>query len=65
IGGVELVQILNEKFGIKEGFLGSINNWNLGWLGYLLVGLFLLSWILSITIWKFMKIEKRWQSNNM
>jgi high-affinity nickel-transport protein len=65
IGGVELVQIFNEKFGIKEGFLGSINNWNLGWLGYLLVGLFLLSWILSVTIWKFMKIEKRWQSNNM
>lgn len=65
IGVIELVQVLSSKLGLANGFWGWIQELNFGWLGYVLVVLFILSWAVSYGIWRFMKIEQRWGSDNM
>ncbi len=65
IGVIELVQALTSKLGLKDGFWGWIQELDFGWLGYVLVVLFIMSWAISYGIWRFLKIEKRWESNNI
>lgn len=65
IGMIELTQVLSSKL----HFQGMVWKWfekiDFGWLGYALVGLFLLSWLISYFIWKYFRIEQRWGSNNI
>jgi high-affinity nickel-transport protein len=65
IGVIELAQILGDKLGLENGIWGWIRELDFGWLGYLLIVLFILSWVVSYSVWNFMKIEKRWGSNSM
>lgn len=59
IGVVELVQIMSERFGWSGPLLDSVNALELGDLGYVLVGLFVLAWLVSFVIWKTKKFEER------
>ena len=60
IGIIELAQVLSEKLKLNGSGWHWIQNLDIGWLGYLLVVLFLFSWGISFIIWKLFKIEERW-----
>jgi high-affinity nickel-transport protein len=60
IGMIELIQVTSEKLNLKTGGWRWIQNMDISWLGYILVILFLLSWIISFVVWKVLKIEERW-----
>jgi high-affinity nickel-transport protein len=60
IGLIELAQIMTPKLGLTGGYWTWIQELDFGSLGYILVGIFILSWAASVGIWKFMKIEQRW-----
>jgi high-affinity nickel-transport protein len=60
IGSVELLQVLSAKLGLSDGFWGWINALDFGKLGYAVVGLFLLTWAVSVLVWKTRRIEARW-----
>jgi high-affinity nickel-transport protein len=54
IGGVEALGLLGDKFGFVGGFwdiIGRLND-NFGTLGYLIVGIFAVSWVLSVTFYR-------------
>lgn len=57
IGLIELAQIITPKLGLKGGVWTWIQNLNFGAMGYILVGLFILTWAISYLIWKIMKFE--------
>ena len=60
IGGIELVGALVNHAGITSGPLAAIAAIDLNDLGYLVVGLFLIAWLLAVAVWKFGRIEQRW-----
>ncbi|MCS7462294.1 HoxN/HupN/NixA family nickel/cobalt transporter [Paenibacillus doosanensis] len=60
IGMVELIQVLSDKLQLEGSFFLWINELDFGDFGYLLVALFLLAWIVSVTVWKVMKVEQRY-----
>lgn len=64
IGIIELAQVLTDKLNLTSGLWGWIQQINFSWLGYILVGLFIISWFISYLIWRLMKIEKRWESKS-
>jgi high-affinity nickel-transport protein len=63
IGTVELISILADKLEINGGPLRAVANLDLNHVGYAIVGLFVLTWVVAIAAWRFLRIEERWSSH--
>lgn len=62
IGGVEAIQLISLKTGLSGGIIDSINNLHFDNMGYLIIASFIVSWIVSIAIYKLRRydlLEKR------
>ena len=59
VGGIEALGLLAGQFHLKGRFWGLIGqlNGNFGTLGYCIVGLFVMSWIVSIAIYKWRRFD--------
>jgi nickel/cobalt transporter (NiCoT) family protein len=62
IGLIELLQVAAAKFSLDGGFWSFLDNLDFGHIGYVVVGLFVATWIFSLTLWKTRRIEQRWGS---
>jgi len=62
VGGIELLQVLAAKLSLHGGVWEFVEGIDLGQLGYLVVALFVSTWLLSLTVWKTARIEQRWGS---
>ncbi|MCW3006457.1 MAG: high-affinity nickel-transporter [Solirubrobacterales bacterium] len=60
IGVIELLQLLADQLGITGGPLGLVSSLNLEYIGYIVVGLFLITWVLALSVWRIGRIEERW-----
>ncbi|MGU3218723.1 HoxN/HupN/NixA family nickel/cobalt transporter [Staphylococcus aureus] len=60
IGMIELLQILADKLDLHGAFWAFIGSIEFDYLGYILVALFLITWLISSLIWKFGRIEHKW-----
>jgi high-affinity nickel-transport protein len=60
VGTIELLQVLIGILGLHGRPFEAIAALNFGVLGYLIVGMFLLAWGLSLALWKFGRIEERY-----
>ncbi|AXI76978.1 Nickel transporter NicT [Peterkaempfera bronchialis] len=62
IGGIELVGLLSEKLDISGGVIGWIAELDLNLVGYAIVGLFVLTWLVALAVWRYGRIEEKWSS---
>jgi high-affinity nickel-transport protein len=60
IGGIELTSILVDRLGIHSGPLAAVGSLDLNHVGYAIVGLFALTWVVAGLVWRFGRIEQRW-----
>ncbi|MFG1710991.1 HoxN/HupN/NixA family nickel/cobalt transporter [Nonomuraea sp. M3C6] len=60
IGSVVLIGLIVERLGIESGPLAWIASWNLDYVGFGIVGLFLLTWVIALAVWRFGRIEEKW-----
>lgn len=60
IGTIELAQILIRVLGLEGPVCSFIADLDFGILGYVIVGLFLIAWGVSVALWKFGRIEERY-----
>ena len=60
IGGQELISILVDKLEITSGPLAAIGALNLNLMGYVVVALFIVTWAVALLVWRFGKVEQRW-----
>ena len=63
IGTIELVGVLAERLDIESGPLAAIASINLDYVGYGIVGLFVVTWLTALAVWRFGRIEERWSRN--
>ncbi|MFE7799751.1 hypothetical protein [Nocardia sp. NPDC057440] len=63
IGAQEVISILTEKLDITTGPLACVGTLDLGALGFLIVGLFALTWIVAFAVWRIGDGGHRWQSD--
>lgn len=63
IGTVELVGVAAEKAGIEGGVLGFIGGLDLGAVGFIIVGLVVVTWAVAIVGYKVGNVEQRWSAN--
>jgi high-affinity nickel-transport protein len=62
IGGIELCSILVNRMHIRSGPLAVIGSLDLNTVGYAIVGLFALTWVIAGLVWRFGRIEQRWSA---
>ena len=63
IGGIETLSLIPlEVHGISQttGFWGFMYNFNINTAGFVIVGMFVLTWIVAMLIWRFGRIEEKW-----
>jgi high-affinity nickel-transport protein len=62
IGLIELIGLLTGKLNVTAGPLAVIGNLDLDYVGFGVVGLFLLTWIIALVVWRVGRIEERWSA---
>jgi nickel/cobalt transporter (NiCoT) family protein len=61
IGSIEIVQVLSGKLGWQGPFFTFLNQrLDFGVLGYIIVGMFLGAWLVSVVLWKIRRVEDRY-----
>ncbi len=62
IGTIELVSIAVEKLDITSGPLATVGSLDLNYVGYAIVVLFVLTWLVALAVWRFGRIEEKWSA---
>ncbi|MFC9634488.1 HoxN/HupN/NixA family nickel/cobalt transporter [Streptomyces mirabilis] len=60
IGTVELLGLLAEKLALHGAFWDWVAGLDLNVLGFVIVGLFFVTWLVAVAVWKFGRIEEKW-----
>jgi high-affinity nickel-transport protein len=60
IGSVEVVSLIVEQLGIASGPLAAVAGIDLNHVGFLVVGLFVVTWVVAATVWRVARVEERW-----
>jgi high-affinity nickel-transport protein len=60
IGGVELLGLLSQQLTMTGRFWVDMQHADVNTLGFLIVGLFVLTWLVALIIWRYARIEEKW-----
>jgi len=64
IGGIETLSLVPQdfphSFSQSSGFWGFMFNFDINKAGFVIVGMFIVTWAAAILIWKYARIEERW-----
>ena len=62
IGGIEVLSLIPQDFHVNSssGFWAFMANFDINKAGFIIVGMFIVTWAVSIAIWRWGHIEERW-----
>ena len=63
IGVVEIVSIIVQKLGITDGVLAAVGGVDLNNVGFIIVGIFVLTWLVAVAVWHLGDVEEKWSQN--
>ncbi|MFE3629151.1 Nickel transporter NicT [Streptomyces goshikiensis] len=63
IGTVEVLGLLAEKLDLHGPFWDWAGGLDLNTIGFVVVGLFFVTWILALVLWKYGRIEEKWTAH--
>jgi nickel/cobalt transporter (NiCoT) family protein len=65
IGAVEVLSLFPQEIkGLNQthGFWGFMANFNVNTAGFVIVGMFIVTWLIALLIWRYGHIEKKWSA---
>jgi high-affinity nickel-transport protein len=62
VGMIVLLGLVAERLGVKSGPLAWIGSLNLDYVGFAIVGLFVITWGVALAVWRYGRIEDRWST---
>jgi high-affinity nickel-transport protein len=65
IGLLVLLGLVADRLGVGSGPLAWVASLNLNYVGFGIVGLFVVIWAVSLAVWRFGRIEQRWAPENV
>jgi nickel/cobalt transporter (NiCoT) family protein len=63
VGTLELGGLLASKLRLSGSFWSWFENININFLGFVIVGLFVATWAVALSIWRLARIEERWSAH--
>ena len=61
IGTLELLQVLAQQLNLTGGVWNIASSFDINKAGFIVVGLFVAIWLASLGIWRYGKVESRWE----
>ena len=62
IGTVELIGLLTEELNLNGHVASFFENFNINSAGFVIVGLFVVTWAVALAVWRFGRVEERWDA---
>ena len=62
IGAVELLGLLAHDANLSGSGWSFLEDFNINTAGFVIVGVFVLTWIVALCIWRFGRIEQKWEA---
>jgi high-affinity nickel-transport protein len=59
-GTIELVGLISQEAGLSGGFWDFMSNFNINTTGFVIVGVFVVTWAIALAVWHYGKIEQKW-----
>jgi nickel/cobalt transporter (NiCoT) family protein len=60
IGTVEVLGLIAQEFGLGGPFWTWVSGLNINTLGFVIVGLFIGTWVIALLVWRLARVEQRW-----
>jgi nickel/cobalt transporter (NiCoT) family protein len=60
IGTIEILSIVTDRLDLESGPLTAISRLDLNQAGLIITGVFALTWIVALLVWRYGRIEERW-----
>jgi nickel/cobalt transporter (NiCoT) family protein len=60
VGTIEILGLIGTEYNLSGGFWAFMADFNINKAGFVIVGMFVATWIVALAIWHFGKIEHRW-----
>jgi high-affinity nickel-transport protein len=61
IGAVEVLGLIAQETNASGGFWDYMQNFNINRAGFVIVGIFVITWVVALAIWHFADIEQKWE----
>jgi high-affinity nickel-transport protein len=61
IGTTETLGLIAGEYNLTGGFWDFMHNFNVNRAGFIIVGVFVATWIVALAIWHFGQIERKWE----
>jgi high-affinity nickel-transport protein len=62
IGTIELLGLLSQETHLNGWFWSKMQNFNINTAGFVIVGMFVVTWAVALSVWRFGNIEARWDA---
>ena len=62
IGAVELLGLLAQDTNLNGSFWAFMENFNINSAGFVIVGVFVVTWAVALSVWHFGRIEQKWET---
>ncbi len=60
IGGIEITSLVAEELDVSGGPIGWVAGLDLNNVGFVIVGLFVATWVAALLIWRYGRVEEKW-----
>jgi nickel/cobalt transporter (NiCoT) family protein len=60
IGTVEILGLIGQETGADGGFWAFMGGFDINKAGFVIVGVFVLTWVIALGVWHFGKVEEKW-----
>jgi nickel/cobalt transporter (NiCoT) family protein len=61
IGTVEILSLVAQEMNLSGGFWDFMANFNINRAGFIIVGVFVATWVVALAVWHFGDIERKWE----
>jgi nickel/cobalt transporter (NiCoT) family protein len=63
IGTVEILGLVGQEYNLSGGFWTFMGNFDINKAGFVIVGIFIVTWIVALGVWHFGKLEEKWDTS--
>jgi len=60
IGTIEIVNLIAQEANLRGGFWDFMQTFNVNTAGFVIVGLFALTWLVALLVWRIGNVEEKW-----